>query len=177
MAVDAYPELIRFRQPDKKTFVSIYMKGDEKVHWAETEDGYSLITNDDGYFVYATTDEHENMIPSKYIATDINQRSDEVIEFLKNTPKKLRFSQEQVNIMLSLWQLTEEQEKLKYSGDVVGTKRILIILMGFKDKPFSVSKLFVRNMFNQVNYNFNYAKPAIYSIGVLPTAFLNTLEK
>ena len=161
MAVDAYPELIRFRQPDKKTFVSIYMKGDEKVHWAETEDGYSLITNDDGYFVYATTDNNENMIPSKYIATDINQRSDEVIEFLKNTPKKLRFSQEQVNIMLSLWQLTEEQEKLKYSGDVVGTKRILIILMGFKDKPFSVSTLFVRNMFNQVNYNFNYAKGSV----------------
>ena len=113
MAVDAYPELIRFRQPDKKTFVSIYMKGDEKVHWAETEDGYSLITNDNGYFVYATMDNNENMIPSKYVATDIDQRSEEVIEFLKNTPKKLRFSQEQVNIMLSLWQLTEEQEKLR----------------------------------------------------------------
>lgn len=161
MAVDAYPELIRFRQPDKKTFVSIYMKGDEKVHWAETEDGYSLVTNDKGYFVYAMMDRDKNMVPSKYIATNINERSKEVIEFLKNTPKKLRFSQEQVNVMLSLWKLTEEQEKLKYSGDVVGTKRILIILMGFKDKPFSIGAMFVRNMFNQVNYNLNYAKGSV----------------
>ena len=81
MAVDAYPELIRFRQPDKKTFVSIYMKGDEKVHWAETEDGYSLVTNDKGYFVYAMMDRDKNMVPSKYIATNINDRSKEVIEF------------------------------------------------------------------------------------------------
>lgn len=161
MAVDAYPELIRFRQPDKKTFVSIYMKGDEKVHWAETEDGYSLVTNDKGYFVYAMMDSDKNMVPSKYIATNINERSEEVIEFLKNTPKKLRFSQEQVDIMLSLWKLTEEQEKLKYSGDVVGTKRILIILMGFKDKPFSIGSVFVRSMFNQVNYNLNYAKGSV----------------
>ena len=161
MAVDAYPELIRFRQPDKKTLVSIYMKGDEKVHWAETEDGYSLVTNDDGYFVYATLDNNENMIPSKYIATNIDERSEEVMEFLKNTPKKLRFSQEQVNIMLSLWKLTAEQEKMKYSGDVVGTKRILIILMGFQDKPFTIAPMFVRSMFNQINYNTNYARGSV----------------
>ena len=63
--------------------------------------------------------------------------------------------------MLSLWKLTEEQEKLKYSGDVLGTKRILIILMGFKDKPFSIGTMFIRSMFNQVNYNLNYAKGSV----------------
>ena len=41
-AVQAYPHLITFTQPDEST-LSIYLKGDEKVHWAETEDGYSLL--------------------------------------------------------------------------------------------------------------------------------------
>ena len=161
VAINAYPELINFRQPDKKTFVSIYMKGDEKVHWAETVDGYSLVTNDDGYFVYATLDADENMVASQYIATNIEDRPDEVIKFLERTPKKLRFSHMQVETMLSLWKLTKEQEALKYGGDVVGTKKILIILMSFKDKAFSIAPFVVRNMFNQINYNMNYAKGSV----------------
>ena len=63
--------------------------------------------------------------------------------------------------MLEIWKLTKEQESLKYSGDVVGTKRILIILMGFQDKHFNVAPVFVRNMFNQVNYSMNYAKGSV----------------
>lgn len=161
VAINAYPELINFRQPDKKTFVSIYMKGDEKVHWAETVDGYSLVTNDDGYFVYATLDADENMVASQYMATNIEDRPDEVIKFLERTPKKLRFSHMQVETMLSLWKLTKEQEALKYGGDVVGTKKILIILMSFKDKAFSIAPFVVRNMFNQINYNMNYAKGSV----------------
>lgn len=161
VAINAYPDLVRFRQPDKKTFVHIFMKGDEKVHWGETEDGYSLITNDKGYFVYAMLDDEENMIPSKYIATEISERSQEVQEFLQATPKRLRFSNKQVATMLEIWKLTKEQESLKYSGDVVGTKRILIILMGFQDKHFNVAPVFVRNMFNQVNYSMNYAKGSV----------------
>lgn len=161
LAIDAYPGLIRFRQPDQKTIVSIYMKGDEKVHWAETIDGYSLITDDKGYFVYATLDENEDLVPTKYIATDVEERTSEVHSFLSHTPKHLLFSQRQVSAMQSIWKLTEEQEKMKYSGDVVGEKRILVILMGFKDQPFSIAPLFVRNMFNQVNYNMNYARGSV----------------
>lgn len=161
LAVDAYPGLIRFRQPDKKTVVSIYMKGDEKVHWAETIDGYSLITNNEGYFVYATLDENEDLVPTKYIATDVEERSSEVLSFLSHTPKHLLFSRRQVSAMQSIWTLTKEQEKMKYDGDVVGEKRILVILMGFKDQPFSIAPMFVRNMFNQVNYSMNYARGSV----------------
>ena len=161
LAVDAYPGLIRFRQPDKKTVVSIYMKGDEKVHWAETIDGYSLITDNEGYFVYATLDENEDLVPTKYIATDVEERSSEVLSFLSHTPKHLLFSRRQVSAMQSIWTLTKEQEKMKYDGDVVGEKRILVILMGFKDLPFSIAPMFVRNMFNQVNYSMNYARGSV----------------
>ena len=37
-AVPAYPDLITFRQPGMDFSVNIFLKGDERVHWAETED-------------------------------------------------------------------------------------------------------------------------------------------
>ena len=43
VAVDAYPGLVKFLQPDRTTSLMIYLKGDEKVHWAETMDRYSLV--------------------------------------------------------------------------------------------------------------------------------------
>ena len=38
-AVPAYPGLIKFIQPDGSE-QDIFLKGDEKVKWAETTDGY-----------------------------------------------------------------------------------------------------------------------------------------
>ena len=62
-AVPAYPEKVVFTQPNNRDItVTIYLKGDEKVHWAETVDGYSLMHADDGSLVYATCDSEGNMI-------------------------------------------------------------------------------------------------------------------
>jgi hypothetical protein len=43
-AVPAYPKPIEYRQPDG-TVVTMQLKGDEKVRWAETIDGYTLLRN------------------------------------------------------------------------------------------------------------------------------------
>ena len=102
-AVTAYPELVKFVQPDKRTTVMLYLKGDERVHWAETVDGYSLVTNDDGYFVYAFKDAMGNMMPSEFVATDVENRTPQTIKFIENVPKHLRYSKTQIDAMLSLW--------------------------------------------------------------------------
>ncbi|MBQ3990652.1 MAG: hypothetical protein II630_07390, partial [Bacteroidales bacterium] len=70
LAVPAYPKLISFKQPDRDITVSIYLKGDERVHWAETADGYSLLHSDDGSLVYATQNEKGDMIATDLIATE-----------------------------------------------------------------------------------------------------------
>lgn len=154
MAVTAYPELVKFMQPDKCTSVMIYLKGDEKVHWAETEDGYSLVTDDKGFFVYATRDEMGNMVPSDFIATDIAQRDTRVTDFLRNTPKGLRYSKMQINAMLSIWEIKENfaADAQKTAG-ITGNRKILVILMGFQDKRFTTLRAMVRAMFNEVNYS------------------------
>ena len=153
-AVIAYPELIKFMQPDKSTTVMLYLKGDERVHWAETVDGYSLVTNNDGYFVYATKDAMGNMVPSDFVATDVEYRTPQVVHFLENTPKNLRYSQMQINALLSLWDIKDDlsAKSQKSAGGITGNRKILVILMGFQDLRFTMLRPMVKALFNEVNY-------------------------
>ena len=152
-AVTAYPELIKFVQPDKQTTVKLYLMGDERVHWAETVDGYSLVTNDEGYFVYAVKDAMGNMMPSDFMATDVENRTPQVIRFLEITPKHLRYSRTQIDAMLSLWEVKDNLvAKSRKSPGITGNRKILVILMGFQDKRFIMLRAMVRALFNEVNY-------------------------
>ena len=53
--VPAYPYPIDFKQSDRTT-VTVTLKGDEKVAWAKTSDGYTLMRAANGDFVYAISD-------------------------------------------------------------------------------------------------------------------------
>lgn len=153
LAVPAYPERIVFTQPDRETTVTIFLKGDERVHWAETLDGYSLLHSDDGSLVYAYSDDKGNMMPSRFLASEIEARSNEVSLFLKNTPKHLHFSQQQVDEMLSIWKQVENAKSgPKTMTNVIGNKKFLVILFAFNDKAFTHSKSEFKSLFNQVNY-------------------------
>ena len=55
MAVVAIPDPIEFIQPDNSR-ITILLKGDEKVRWAETQDGYSILFNKSGTYEYAVLD-------------------------------------------------------------------------------------------------------------------------
>lgn len=152
-AVPAFPERITFRQPKSEIDVTIYLKGDERVHWAETVDGYSLVHSDDGRLVYAERNEKGDMVPSRYIATEIDMRDAEVTNFLKSTPKHLHFSKVQVDEMLNIWHQVENAKKgPKTMSDVTGEKKFLVILFAFSDKSFTHSKNEFKKLFNQVNY-------------------------
>ncbi|MBR4804366.1 MAG: M6 family metalloprotease domain-containing protein, partial [Bacteroidales bacterium] len=153
-AVTAYPYPIRFVQPDKTTVLTITMKGDERIKWAETEDGYSLIYNDAGYFCYATKDESGNMVPSQHIATDIAARSAEVEAFLAQTPKRLFYSDVQVKTMIEIWEMANEKNlKANEKTATTGRVKFPVILASFSNKSFTKTKAQFNNLLNQVNYN------------------------
>ena len=163
-AVPAFPDIVVFTQPcNREITVSIYLKGDERVHWAETVDGYSLLHGDDGSLVYATLDENGDMIATDLIATEKENRSPEVESFLAKTPKHLRFSQKQVDDMLEIWKIVENAKKgPKTMSNVLGEKKFLVILFEFNDKPFTHSKLEFKRLFNQVNYTTNGATGSVH---------------
>ena len=153
MAVPAYPEKIVFTQPGTEITVTIYLKGDERVHWAETVDGYSLLHDDDGTLVYAYHNTKGDMVASDIAATEIEARDEKTLTFLKGIPKHLRFSQSQVDEMLKIWKYVEDA-KLgpKTMSDVIGQKKFLVILFAFNDKSMTHTRLEFKELFNQVNY-------------------------
>ena len=153
-ASPAYPELVVFTQPHSKIQVNIFLQGDEFVHWAETEDGYSLVHADDGSFVYATKDANGNMVPSAFVATNKDMRTLQVEQFLASTPRHLRFSSKQIDKMRAMWNSYDKMKSQpKVMSDVTGEKKFLVVLFAFQDVEFQHSALEFRNLFNQVNYS------------------------
>ena len=164
LAIPAFPGRIVFNQPNARgVSVSIYLKGDERVHWAESLDGYSLMYAEDGNLVYATRDTNGDMTTTNLIATEIEDRSPEVNDFLKQTPTHLRYSKRQVDQMLDIWQQVENAKSgPKTMSDVTGEKKFLVILFGFSDQQFTFSKTAFRMLFNQVGYSSNSAIGSVH---------------
>lgn len=150
-ATQAYPHLISFTQPDKST-LSIYLKGDEKINWIESEDGYSLLHDDDGHLVYAIQDKNGNMVPSTIMAHDKKYRTAEEDSILASIPKYLRYTDKQITDLLALWEIVEGQKSQKSNMTTTGEVKLLLILMQFTDKQFTRTTEEVRNLFNQANY-------------------------
>ena len=150
-ATQAYPHLISFTQPNKTT-LSVYLKGDEKINWIESEDGYSLLHDDNGYLVYAIQDKNGNMVPSTIIAHDKKYRTAEEDSILSTIPRYLRYTDEQITDLLALWEIVENQKTQKSNMTTTGEVKLLLILMQFTDKQFTRTTEEIRKLFNQANY-------------------------
>ncbi len=77
IAVPAYNQKIVVKQSDK-TELYVFLKGDEKVNWAKTTDGFTLLKSKKGDYVYAISDSKEGIMPSTIIAHNENKRNKEV---------------------------------------------------------------------------------------------------
>jgi len=144
-AVKAYPYPVQITQPDG-TKLTIIQKGDERVKWAETVDGYSIMRNSKKVFEYATLDSKNDMVPSGVKAKDENERNSSDNLFLGKTKKGLRYSKSQVGMMKSISRMTQK------SFPTTGSRKLVCILMSFTDVTFSKTKSDFENLFNQVGY-------------------------
>ena len=85
MAVPAHPKPVKVQQPDG-TFVTINLHGDEWLNFYTTEDGYSVVRDQRGYFVYAELKDQQ-LKPTAQVAHDALQRSASEQAFLDNVKK------------------------------------------------------------------------------------------
>jgi hypothetical protein len=95
----AYPGIIEYQQPDGR-YISIYLKGDERIKWAETTDGYTILTTNEGEYQYAKLNKDGDLVLSGITVSPENSRTEEEISFLEKTPKKLYYSDKQVEELL-----------------------------------------------------------------------------
>ena len=150
-AVTANPHPVEFKQPDGHA-ITVFLKGDEKVHWAVTKDGYSLLFNSNGALEYATLDNLGEMVPSGIQASDIERRTAQELTFLSQTAKGLFYSKSQVTTMKQIWDVYNNGAKVG-GFPTTGTRKYLIILANFNNTTPTYTQLQFSNFMNQFNYN------------------------
>lgn len=150
LAVPAYPGLIQYKQANGKT-LAIYLKGDEKVKWATTEDGYTIMMNSKGVYEYAVQDMKGDLQLSGVEVNNIKERTATEKELLSKVSKGLYYSPSQLSMMKSIWDIKSAEAQKAFP--TTGSRKLICILMAFKDKPFTKTQSDFNNLFNQVGYN------------------------
>lgn len=137
-------------QPDGST-ITLTAFGNEAVHYLETEDGYTVLKANNGYFEYAHMDAQGNLAPSGIPAKD-------GILPKTNFAKHLRYSETQVAMLNQLFnQLIPEQE-LGKAGEPLpfppkGVRKVIVLLVEYPDLPATISKENFELLLNQPGYN------------------------
>ena len=161
-AAPADPSPFKFTQPDG-TEITVRLRGDEKISWHETLDGYTLMFDSERYLVYAAADSEGNMVPSTVRCYENQTQSgnSEIAQFLATTKKGLFYSESQVNTMLQLWEVTSDLESEAQAAPILGAKKALCILMNFQDKTFVNTKAEFEALINQLGYTAGGAKGSV----------------
>ncbi|MBN2829892.1 MAG: M6 family metalloprotease domain-containing protein [Candidatus Cloacimonetes bacterium] len=148
-AIPAPPYAITYMQPDGST-LEMFNRGDEFVHWGESLDGYTLLSNNDGYKVYAVQDENGGIMPGSVIANNLSSRTSEETAFLASNPKYLHYSASQIERFRS----TSHYNNMGRMGGfpTTGVNNMLVILANFSDTNTTYSQTSFNNLMNQDNY-------------------------
>ncbi|MDO4191365.1 MAG: M6 family metalloprotease domain-containing protein [Bacteroidales bacterium] len=154
-AVPAYPKAVVYTQPDGST-VTVMMKGDEHIHWAESLDGYTLLPNSEGYMSYAVSLSNGDLVPSNIVANDEKNRTTAELSYLQVAKKGLSFSKAQFAQARAHRLQVPSKTTPQKSGNktaIVGTQRVLVLLVSYADVAFSHTTQDFDNLYNQVGYS------------------------
>ena len=153
MAVPAQKGAVRIQQPDG-SYVTICLHGDEYLHFNTTDDGYSVVRNDAGYYVYATL-ENGQLVPTTQVAHEAEARNAEEKAYLQGIQKHL--VPEMTRPVTERKQMENDRRAKtlaraqQYDYD---NFKGLIILVEYNDQTFSRSNYsdIINNMVNQTDY-------------------------
>ncbi|MGD2034591.1 MAG: M6 family metalloprotease domain-containing protein [Bacteroidales bacterium] len=150
IAMPAYPYPVTYTQPDGSK-IDIILRGDERIKWAVTSDGYTVLSNKKGFFEYAKLTQDGDMVPSGVIARDPGTRSAPEKAFLSSVKKELTYSSTQVFKQKVAWENKSAVKEKSFPK--TGSHKLLCILVEFTDHTFSKSQNDFYNLFNQTDYS------------------------
>ena len=87
LASPARRGFVQMPQPDG-TMLTVGLEGDEFYHFNTTADGYTILMNEEGGYVYAVRD-GMSLVPSTLLAHDEGQRSSDELALLEGLGKRL----------------------------------------------------------------------------------------
>lgn len=145
---------VSVKQPDG-TSVSIRLIGDEYMHYNTTADGYTVVKNDAGFYVYAQKSNGQ-LTATKMVAHDADKRANEELQFLSGVQKHIApemapamqqmRSQNRARRAQALAQRKAQYDYSKFKG--------LILLVEYSDCKFIYTdyKDIMEGMVNERNY-------------------------
>lgn len=156
-AIPAYPHRVKFFSGKDSFFLTLC--GDENYKFAITDDGYTALPDSCGWF-YATTNQTGEVIKSEYMVCSENMKSRDIKSFLSK----------QLKGILPSYPTNEETKRLisynssirQSSSPVVGTRRVLIILMQYNDLKFKKTQRDFDRLFNEIGYHDDGAYGSVY---------------
>ncbi|MGM9831210.1 MAG: M6 family metalloprotease domain-containing protein [Paludibacteraceae bacterium] len=165
-AVPASPNPFFVTQPDG-TQLTLHTMGDEYYHWVETTDNKIVLQNDKGYYEYATIENNE-IVPSGMRVSDlksINSLNEdkyvsnrkEIIDLMLNKRNTIIAQMDSLAIVETQQEINDNNSSIRKASAsaplTTGNQKVLCILIGFPDKPFTKTKTEFEAMWNSVGYN------------------------
>jgi len=148
-AVIAYPYPVEITQPDGSK-LTVILKGDEHVKWAQTIDGYSILRNAKGVYEYAIKNSNGDMIPSGIKVSNIEKRTNAEVQLLQKVEKYLAYSKSQVSMSKRISRIKQADSQRAFP--TTGSRKLICILMNFNDRSLIKTKTYFQNLFNQIGY-------------------------
>lgn len=135
---------------------NIYIRlfGDEHKKRAESEDGYTIIQNDKQQWCYAQVSPTNQLEASKWLLGKSYQSEKEFSDFIKSTPLHLKSTGTETRVSEG----TKQTRQLKAA---IGERRVLIILMEFKDLKFTKKQNDFYRLFNEEQYDEDQAQGSV----------------
>lgn len=139
----AHRGLVPMPQPDG-TLVNISLVGDEFYSFNTTADGYTVILNEAGAYVYAQL-EGASLVPTQVLAHNEGQRTAQELALLAATPKRLV---DEARVVQG--NMRRAKRNVDLSNFDFANFRGLVILIDFADKKFAAEnpKAFYTDLFS-----------------------------
>ncbi|MBQ3769719.1 MAG: M6 family metalloprotease domain-containing protein, partial [Prevotella sp.] len=137
-AVPAMGNLVKVQQPDGTT-VAIRLVGDEYLHFNTTADGYSVVKNDRGFYVYAQRSADGQLVPTAQVAHDEAARPAAEVAFLATVKKYIQPDMpERVVLERSAEQQRRLQARQQHRAPHYDYSKFhgLVILVEYNDRVF-----------------------------------------
>ena len=152
-AAPAYPGLITVSQADG-TEIFFYLHGDEHFSYMTSSDGYLLARNEAGIMEYGDFSNGKYVVPTGIKANNELNRSLTEQMYVRGLAK--------ADAIASRLDMAARQQRMKAEGmrpvqkfPKQGSPRTIIILVGFRDKPFTRSRKEFEDLANKINYSDN----------------------
>ena len=130
VANPAHPGSVLMPQPDG-TMLTVNLVGDEYYHFNTTADGYTIILNDAGAYVYAQRADMV-LVPTQVLAHDVADRDADELAFLADLPKHLVDETQ-----LAQGHVRRVKRDVDLSNFDLENFRGLVILLDFTNKKFA----------------------------------------